>query len=334
MPEALLEHGRALEVRVSGRTLRASMPYGERARDRAERFDPGSIRPMYPVSLNLQHDPLIEVASTADQTLRLHEHRGGVALEADLRGAPLELVRRGRLTGISPEFFARRERRESGVRVLEVADVPAFGLVDVGSYATPLELRAGEWLTGTIPYGRRLQCECVGPTCEYVEFEPGSLADLGADGDVLAVGGDFSRVLGSLRRGTLRLRETDAGLEVGLSDPSTPAARAVIESSAVADFFVRPLVDEVASVARDVAITLATGRPSAVRTFKHTSVRAILIKPTTTTEGHTPAKIVEPTAPAPPPDVAPAAAAAPAAGAGHPGGTDREDRAHRRRLWL
>ena len=132
---ALRECGGALELRVSGRMLRAEFRYGQRARRRAERFDPGSLQVRADAVLNLQHDPLIEVASRADGSLRVADGPEAMVLEADLQGAPLDLVRRGRLTGISPEFYARRERRDAGLRVLELADVPAFGLVDVGSYA-------------------------------------------------------------------------------------------------------------------------------------------------------------------------------------------------------
>ena len=107
MVSPLREHAAPLEVRVSGHTLRAEVPYGERARDRAERFAPGSLRVRPDATLNLQHDPMIEVASRGARTLRITDGPGAMVLEADLQGAPLDLVRRGRLTGVSPEFYAR-----------------------------------------------------------------------------------------------------------------------------------------------------------------------------------------------------------------------------------
>jgi hypothetical protein len=142
MPTALLEMSGALELRASGRTLRAEMPYGERARDRAEQFAPRSLALADPTRLNLQHDRGIELASTADATLRLTDTDEALEIEADLRGAALELVQRRRLTGVSLEFRARAERRTAGLRIITAADVDWIGLVDVGSYATPLELRA------------------------------------------------------------------------------------------------------------------------------------------------------------------------------------------------
>ena len=163
MALALREHAAPLEVRVSGRTLRAEVPYGTRARDRAEQFAPGSLRVRPDAVLNLQHDPMIEVASREARSLRLTDGPDAMLLEADLQGAPLDLVRRGRLTGISPEFYARRAHRDAGVRVIEHADVPAFGLVDVGSYSTPLELRAGQLLTAVIPDGPPVLVRVRGP---------------------------------------------------------------------------------------------------------------------------------------------------------------------------
>ena len=134
-----------LEVRVSGRTLTgAAMVYGSRAKDRAEMFEPGSLQPVYPVTLNLQHDPSRELATTADGTLRLADTSDALNISADLRegSAELELVRRGALRGLSVEFAPLRERRESnGLRVVSRAALPAIGLVDVGSYRTAVELR-------------------------------------------------------------------------------------------------------------------------------------------------------------------------------------------------
>lgn len=297
-----------------------------------ERFAPGSIHPNPAgVGLNLFHGRDATFAHTDDNSLRLFDSPSELRIEADVaeRSAAWWAIQHRAVGSLSLEFAATAEHRDAdGVRTVTEATLNGIGLVHRSPYRGRIELRhldemraAGEWLTGVIPYSRRLQCECAGPACQFVEFEPGSLADAGADGDVLAVTGNFMNVLGSLRRGTLRLRETDDGLEVGLTDASTPAARTVIEGSKVADIFVRPLVDEVASVTRDVAITLATGRPSAVRTFQHTSVRAILIKPTTASDGHQPARIDAEAAPEAPeaPVAAPVAGAAGAAGAGQPG---------------
>ena len=288
MSEALLEQAAPLEVRVSGRTLRTELRYGQRARDRAEAFAPGSIRPLYPVTLNLQHDRSIEVAGSADRSLRLGERRDRLLLEADLSGAPLELVQRRTLRGVSPEFYARRERRAAGLRIITAADVPAFGLVDLGSYNTPLELRAlkGAWLQAMIPEGHRCSCECAGRHCDSVVFAPGSLDDLAdpAGPDVLAVAGSFEKVLGSKQAGTLLLERTAGGVALGLTEPNTPSAAAVRAAAAVAPIHARPIVN------LDASESTIEG---ATRHYERAVVSAILVKtaPPERREGWDPAEV-------------------------------------------
>ena len=137
------EHGRPLEVRFEGRTLSALIPYRESARDRSERFETRALEPAALVALNLQHDPDLELATTANGSLTLAQADDGLTVEAELRGGALDLVRRGRLTGVSPEFYVHAERRDAGMRIIERATLVGVGLVDVGSYRTPVELRSG-----------------------------------------------------------------------------------------------------------------------------------------------------------------------------------------------
>ena len=297
MPVALLETAGALEVRVSGRTLRAEMPYGQRARDRAERFEPGSIRPMYPVTLNLQHDPAMVVATTADRSLRLADTDTALIVEADLKvvaggedyGA-LGLVRRGVVKGISPEFYARRAHTEAGQRVITEAGLPAFGLVDVGSYSTPLELRAGSLLSAAIPYGHRCSCECAGQDCDAVLFEPGSLDAL-VDGaaDVVAHTGSLKpeALLGSKEAGTLVIERTADGVTVTLTEAGTPAAATVRSAAAVSPVHVRPIIDVERS-----ASTVA----DRVRTYTAAAVTSLLVKtaPADRRQGWDPAVVADP----------------------------------------
>ncbi len=306
MTEALLEHGRALEVRVSGRTLRAEMPYGSRARDRGEMFAPGSIEPIYPVTLNVQHDPMLEVATTADRSLRLRDTPHAMIVEADLRGdaasGPLGLVTRRALRAISPEFYARRARTDAGLRIIERAGLPAFGLVDVGSYATPLELRAGQLLTATIPTGHRCSCECA-RDCNYVELAHGSLdALIDGDTDVVATTGRLTaeNILGSREAGTLLIERSPMGATVTLTNADTPAAASVRAAAAVSPIHVRPVIgdDSVTTKAGDVLkiSRLVTG------------VLLVKTAPPDRREGLEPAVVADP---------------------------DAEARAaHRRRLWL
>ena len=305
MASALREHAAPLELRVSGRTLRASVPYGENARDRAERFAPGALRPTWPVTLNLQHDREFTIASTEDRSLRLKDTPEAMLLEADLRGGPLDMVRGGHLAGISPEFYVRSERRAAGVRVIEHADLPAFGLVGRGSYRTPMELRAieGAWLRAAIPEGHRCSCECAGRDCDSVIFDPGSLDGLvNGAGDVVAISGKLTaeNILGSKAAGTLLLARTPAGVALGLTEARTPAAAAVRAAAAVSVIHARPIIDVDAS---------ASAIEGTTRRYTDAAVTAILVKtaPVDRRDGWEPAEIE---------------------------GADPEARSHRRRLWL
>lgn len=276
-----------VEVRAAGRTLTGpAVRYGEIAAGHAaERFEPGAFATRSePLAAVLQHDTAMPVATTED---RLIVTDGPALLEARaelLEGsAALDLVRRGALGGWSVGFVALEERSEGGVRVISRAHLDHIGLVDRPSYrGSRVELRQmeGAWLRAMIPYGSRLQCECAGPVCTQVEFEPGSL-DLG-DGDTLAVGGNYLNVLGSAERGTLITEDTAEGLRVGLTSKETDTARRIIEGAAVAPIYVRPLLDLEASDYTEAG---------EVRTFKRAAVRALIVKPTTANRGHTPAEI-------------------------------------------
>ena len=116
-----------------------------------------------------------------------------------------------------------------------------------------------------------------------MRFEPGAFTDLTERRDVLAVGGGgFANVLGSTRRGTLLVDQTDRALRVGLTNSATDTARRIVEAAAVADIFVRPLIDLEASEYEDKGTT---------RRFTLAVTRALLIKPTPNSKGHRPARI-------------------------------------------
>ena len=114
-------------------------------------------------------------------------------------------------------------------------------------------------------------------------FEETAFDEMMERRDVLAVGGGgFANVLGSTRRGTLVVDKTGRGLRVGLTNADTDTARRVVEAAAVADIFVRPLIDIEASEYKDEGNT---------RTFTSAITRALLVKPTPNSEGHRPARI-------------------------------------------
>ena len=284
-----VEHTRPVEVRASGGMLTGeALPYGERARDRAEMFLAGSfVSGMDTAALNLQHDREHLIAEQPD-SLTFTDTPRSLSLRAHLRpdGAEARLVARGALRGLSVEFVALDETDDRGMRVITRAHLAGVALVDAGSYRTDVELRAKmrkAWFTASVPTRSEMSCRCQGPECDRVKFEPGSF-DLG-EGDTLAVGGGgFSNVLGSLKRGTLIAEENRKGLQIGLTDDSTITAKRIISDSAVADMYARPILDLENSEYTD---------SDGLRTFTRANVRAILIKPTDTIEGHQ-AAAVEP----------------------------------------
>ena len=250
------------------------MRYGIPAQDRPELFAPGSIRLTEPVTLNLQHDPARQLASTQDGSLRLTDSATALSLEADLvpDSAELNLVRRKTLTGLSVEFRSLREHNSHGIRIIDAASVEAVGLVDIGSYQTDLEVRrlSGVWLKSRIPLNRRLSCECAGRDCHSVEFLDGSLESLlNPEHDVLAIRGTYSEVLGSRASGTLLAEQVGDAIEVGLTNGDTRGAARIRDVARVAPVHVRPMIDVLASVSEVV---------DGVRVYSQASVTALLVK--------------------------------------------------------
>ena len=182
-----VERAAPLEIRAAGRTLTGeAVRYGEAATDRPERFEPGAFAPLGDVSLNLQHDRSIPLASTGDRLI-LRDTARALEVRATLPdGAALTLLQRGTLRGLSVEFRSVEERRDGGIRVIERATLEAIGLVDSGSYAGRLEVRrrgggggGGGWSGGgggrggyrgtmrsMIPTNRRVACDCAGDPLE------------------------------------------------------------------------------------------------------------------------------------------------------------------------
>ena len=194
-----LERSAPLEVRAAGRTLTGeAVRYGQQATDRPERFEPGAFQPLGDVHLNLQHDRAIPIAD--GDRLILTDTPQALEVRATLPdGAALTLVRRGALRGLSVEFRALDEHRDSnGVRVIEKARLEAIGLVDSGSYAGRLEVRrrgglslggsAGSFtgmsfgglsLRASVPAGARLRCECGGDAlCKWATFIPEAIGEM------------------------------------------------------------------------------------------------------------------------------------------------------------
>ena len=263
-----------LEVRVDGRTLTGeAMRYGERARDRAERFEPAALVPVEPVTLNLQHDPERRIAGTDDGSLRLDHDDRALTISTELRegSAELSLVRRGALGGLSVEFHPISERRAAdGVRVIERAALVAVGLVDRGSYRTSVELRrslalvteprrwSGFTISASVPSRRRLDCECSGPECHFAEMAEDGLeaafnAAFAEDSTVVATWANYSQPVASVPSGTLRRA---GATEVAIDLPDDDYGRAVLAANESAGVVIRPYLDALESEAEKVGETM------------------------------------------------------------------------------
>ena len=309
------EHSTPLECRVAGRTLTGeAIRYdtlnpraAPSARARSERFEAGSIEPMHPVVLNLQHDPERRIAGTDDGTLRLLDGPDALRISADLRAgsAELDLIRRGALRGLSVEFFAIAERREDDVRVLTRAGLPAVALVDIGSHESSVELRQaaltldlelrarmGRSMRAYIPSGTgkgkgpRLRCECSGPSARWAEFVDEPLvaafdrAFNTAEREVLATWANYSQPLASKTRGTLR---RTGPAEVTIDLPDDAYGRAALAAHESAGVVVRPYLDPVESVGELV---------DDVMHYSHVEIRAFVVSSTDAREGWPTPKII------------------------------------------
>ena len=131
------------ETRQSpGRLVGRILKYGERANDRPELFEEGSLSwPADGVILNRQHErgaPIMRV---------IPELRGGeLVIDQALpdtsagRDAATE-IRSGLMRGLSVSFSANRQAFVGGVRRIQSAAMTAVGLVDSPSYVAPVEVR-------------------------------------------------------------------------------------------------------------------------------------------------------------------------------------------------
>ena len=128
------------EIRVEGRKLTGTvLRYGEVSPSHKERFAPGSIRMAGPVHLDLSHDRERVVAYQPGGGLELVDGDASLELTAELPPIPaadrvLDEIRTGKVTGLSVEFRAVKERRVDGVRVIEEAELSGVAIVARPSY--------------------------------------------------------------------------------------------------------------------------------------------------------------------------------------------------------
>ena len=128
-----------------GRLSGVLLNYGERAHDRPEVFEPGSLRwPPEGIVLRRQHDRRAPVMRVVPEV-----REGAVVIDAALpdtsagRDAASE-IRGGLFRGLSVEFRAVRQRYTGGVRHIADALLTGAGLVDSPSYTgSRVEVREG-----------------------------------------------------------------------------------------------------------------------------------------------------------------------------------------------
>ena len=262
-----VEHRAGCEFRVAGRTLSGTvLRYGDMSPEYRERFMPGAFAPVPAVPLNLQHDSRMVVLDAGEYILSDGPRALSIRAELPAGSAALQLVRRGALNGFSVEFHSRAERRESGVRVIERADLVGVGLVDRPSYpgstaevrresrAPSATIGAGRegygnaWARSHIAADKRPKsCKCLpgDSKCRRVRFKPGAFdrtvreVEAGRH-DVLAHSGSFrpENVLGSTRSGVVVLDIAPARPRpfVLPADPDAPLRTIVTPGSLLISF--------------------------------------------------------------------------------------------------
>ena len=282
------------EFRVAGRTLSGRvMTYGDISPEHSERFSPGAFGAAPSAPLNLQHDRNMVVLGAGDFVLSDTQLALEIRAELPAGSAALKLVKRGALNGYSVEFHSRQERRESGVRVIERAELVGVGLVDQPSYPDSIaEVRRGGGggrgarggrlgtFRGRVPVRKEVDCRCGPGDCVSALFEQGSFDNLlsgGGGRDVLSVAGDYSAAIGSEQRGSIRFwRSKDGGLEFAADIPNNSRGQALLDTLDAADIFARPVLDTVTSKFTKVG-TLAR--------YTDARVRAMTIGPTDAADG-------------------------------------------------
>ena len=281
------------EVRLDGRTLHGiALRYGDIAPELNERFEPAAFNPVpRSIPLNLQHDPAMVIVAAA----RLHDSREALRVSAELPegAAALSLVRRGALEGFSIEFRSRRERVENGTRVISEAALTGLALVDAGAYPDSLaEVRrrggSKSWgnagrnpvVKASWKANQRGACDCQGPECKSVSFEPGAFDEAlnAPDAEMLALAG-ANRPIASLKKGSLAFRSRDNGdMEISISRlvATTAGGQSLIDEARATRVVARPWVR-----VEDSEYTESGGH----RTFRRAALRGVIIKPTTADDG-------------------------------------------------
>ena len=216
---------RFMEVRAEGRSLLGmAMPYGDIARTSQgnETFRSGAFGDVSQLDIlaTVQHDRGRHLARTGGGGLELLDTPESLQVVANLPGTreaddALELVKKRILRGWSVEFGPRRVTQESGLRVIEDAELGGISLVDKPAYPLAIaEIRQeGEGLAGRFLYNEDMIVSDTDRRRKQ-RIAPGAFtfALEAPDREVNLVLGSPDRPLASKQAGSLKLRDTPTGL--------------------------------------------------------------------------------------------------------------------------
>ena len=283
------------EVRAEGRRLTGTvLRYGDESPSHRERFEARALRLAETIALNLHHRPLETVCWYPDGALALRHDDTALRMVADVPATPagdaaLAMVRDGRARGLSVEFRAERERRETGVRVVERAELTGIGLVRSPSYeGSRVEARArsGRTFRSRIPADTDLGCTCSGKQCRYARFDEDTLAGMMRDAfdgrrEVVASFQSYASPLASAGRGTLRGRMVDGAAEFELDVPTSAAGHAAVAAYEDAGVVIRPYLD----ADRSEGVVVPTEGGDNAMSYSIASLRAVIVSATDEREG-------------------------------------------------
>jgi len=131
--------------------------YGDVAPSYRERFEPGSIALDSAVSVNLGHERDKSIGWHPNGGLTLTDDSEALTMRLELPPIPaadraLAEIQAGKLTGLSVEYQALRERADdAGVMVVERAMLSGIGLVREPAYKqSRVRLRGKPWARGRV----------------------------------------------------------------------------------------------------------------------------------------------------------------------------------------
>ena len=282
----LTEYRYAKLEQSNGRTLAGvAITYGEVAQIPGvgpEMFLPSSLR-LNPdgVILNRQHDRRVLLArNTQDGGLLLKDSAEALRVSAKLPPTKdaddtLELVRRKILQGFSLEFSVQEETRTADdIREIAKATLHGIGVVDRPAYAgSEVQARRRGGMSASIPFKKKLRCKCHAGKANSISIDDIEIPD---DTDVLAIAGDYSRSIASLRKGSLELKKTKAGLQIEITPAAleTPAGKELAAMASTVPVYSRPVFDS------DHLMNKKFTEANDVATYEKLRLKAILIGPT------------------------------------------------------